>query len=184
MHIDSVTTGRFRLLYPDFAVRVIRTMNDIDRTFHLQMKCTEGLRTFERQAALYAQGRTTPGKKVTGAQAGQTWHNYGLAADLCFQGDDPYLNKHKDRDHIWEAFGRSGESHGLVWGGRWKVLVDKPHLELKYGLTIDEVKALYDHGKMEGVWTKLDQIRGVPIGQDWMGPQSRSQLLDLGLIDS
>ena len=34
------------------------------------------------QAALYAQGRTTPGRVVTNARAGESFHNYGLAFDV------------------------------------------------------------------------------------------------------
>jgi len=41
-----------------------------------------GLRSYQQQAALYAQGRTKPGKIVTNARPGSSWHNYGLAIDL------------------------------------------------------------------------------------------------------
>lgn len=40
-----------------------------------------GLRTFEEQTALYAQGRTKPGRIVTKAKPGESYHNYGLAFD-------------------------------------------------------------------------------------------------------
>lgn len=42
--------------------------------------CT--VRSNEEQDALYAQGRTVPGKIVTNAHAGQSAHNYGLAIDF------------------------------------------------------------------------------------------------------
>ena len=35
----------------------------------------------EEQAMLYAQGRSRPGKIVTQAKPGQSYHNYGLAFD-------------------------------------------------------------------------------------------------------
>ena len=35
----------------------------------------------EEQTALYAIGRTSPGKIVTKARAGESYHNYGLAFD-------------------------------------------------------------------------------------------------------
>jgi len=41
----------------------------------------ETLRTPERQAFLYAQGRTSPGHKVTKARPWHSWHNFGLAFD-------------------------------------------------------------------------------------------------------
>ena len=40
-----------------------------------------GRRTMEEQSGLYAKGRTKPGKIVTKAKPGQSYHNYGLAFD-------------------------------------------------------------------------------------------------------
>lgn len=40
-----------------------------------------GRRTMEEQAALYAIGRTSPGKIVTKARPGESYHNHGLAFD-------------------------------------------------------------------------------------------------------
>lgn len=42
-----------------------------------------GLRTAAEQAALYAQGRTTPGAIVTNAPPGRSAHEHGLAVDVC-----------------------------------------------------------------------------------------------------
>ena len=40
-----------------------------------------GFRSFEEQAALYSLGRSAPGRIVTKAKAGESYHNYGLAFD-------------------------------------------------------------------------------------------------------
>jgi len=40
-----------------------------------------GRRTMEEQTALFAIGRSAPGKIVTKARAGESYHNYGLAFD-------------------------------------------------------------------------------------------------------
>lgn len=40
-----------------------------------------GRRSMEEQAMLYAQGRSRPGKIITQAKPGQSYHNYGLAFD-------------------------------------------------------------------------------------------------------
>jgi len=40
-----------------------------------------GRRTMEEQTALFAIGRSAPGKVVTKARAGESFHNYGLAFD-------------------------------------------------------------------------------------------------------
>jgi len=48
------------------------------------LKLISGLRTYEEQDALYAQGRTAPGPKVTNAPGGHSNHNFGLAFDMVF----------------------------------------------------------------------------------------------------
>jgi D-alanyl-D-alanine carboxypeptidase len=42
-----------------------------------------GRRTMEEQAMLFAQGRSRPGKIITQAKPGTSYHNYGLAFDWC-----------------------------------------------------------------------------------------------------
>jgi len=34
-----------------------------------------------------------------------------------------------DSEH-WQEIGTIGKKHGLVWGGDWKRLVDRPHFQL------------------------------------------------------
>ena len=43
---------------------------------------TSTYRDFESQNALYAQGRTAAGKKVTNAKGGQSFHNWRVALDV------------------------------------------------------------------------------------------------------
>ena len=43
---------------------------------------TGGTRTYAEQDALYAQGRTTGGKRVTNARGGYSNHNFGVAGDF------------------------------------------------------------------------------------------------------
>ena len=91
----------------------------------LTFKVTSGNRTQAEQDALYAQGRTTPGAKVTWTRRSR--HIGGRAIDITlFQGD---------RNPVWDSrhydrAGQIGEELGLVWGGRWKRTPDRPHFEL------------------------------------------------------
>ncbi len=142
------------------------------------MRCTQGIRTFEYQKALYAQGRTAPGPIVTNSLPGWSWHHYGCALDTCFQGQVPY----PEDEAMWKEFGAHATGHGFIWGGHFPGLVDRPHIQLTYGLTIKEVRALYEFGGQVAVWTAFDKARGVPQGQDWYGPQPRSKLLELGQL--
>ena len=48
----------------------------------IDLLVTSTYRDNASQNALYAQGRTTPGKIVTNAKAGQSWHNYRCAVDV------------------------------------------------------------------------------------------------------
>ena len=48
----------------------------------INVKIICGTRTYREQAELYAQGRTKPGSKVTNAQPGYSWHNFGMAWDF------------------------------------------------------------------------------------------------------
>ena len=92
----------------------------------------EGYRSSARQDLLYQQGRTTPGKIVTRAKAGESWHQSRRAADFAFRGPDPW-----DSKHPWELVGHMAEHLGFSWGGRWQPpKTDRPHLEMPGGMTL------------------------------------------------
>jgi len=90
------------------------------------LKITHGFRTVEEQDALYAIGRTKPGKKVTNAKGMKSKHCQGKAFDIAFTGKDPYPTSSK----VWEEIGQIGEGCGLVWGGRFSTFKDRPHFEI------------------------------------------------------
>jgi len=118
----------------------------------ISIKVISGLRSYEEQNELYAQGRTKPGKIVTQAKGGQSWHNFGTAFDIgVFSADGKtYYGESKH----YKTCGEIGESLGLEWGGRWK-FVDEPHFQLKLGLSISELHKR----KMNG----LDVVSGKPV---------------------
>lgn len=116
----------------------------------IQIRLTSGNRTYAEQDALYAQGRTKPGKVVTNARGGYSSHNFGLAADFTiFDGNSP----------VWESpnytkVGKIAESLGLSWGGRWST-PDEPHVYLKpewaknmsESQMMTELRARHDSGR-------------------------------------
>lgn len=93
----------------------------------ITIKVTSGLRSYEEQNALYEQGRTKPGKRVTDARGGYSNHNFGIAFDVTiFKGKSP----------VWESpqykiVGAIGKRLGLEWGGDWKSFQDEPHFQLR-----------------------------------------------------
>lgn len=95
----------------------------------LQIKIGETLRTVAEQDALYAQGRTKPGKKVTNAPGSSfsSYHQWGTAFDIYrVDGKDAFY----DNDGFFGKVGAIGISIGLEWGGNWKSIPDKPHFQL------------------------------------------------------
>lgn len=99
---------------------------------------TSTLRSMADQAALYAQGRTTPGKIVTNAKAGQSWHNYGLAFDFC-----PMVNGKPawSDTKLFTRCGEIAESVGLEWAGRWKSFKELAHAQFTDGLSLADLQA-------------------------------------------
>lgn len=99
---------------------------------------TATYRDIESQDALYAIGRTLPGKKVTNVAGGYSFHNWRVAFDFV-----PVVNGKAvwNDDKLWERCGAVAESVGLEWGGRWKGFVDKPHCQDTGGLTINQYRA-------------------------------------------
>ena len=109
----------------------------------LKIAIGECLRTVAEQDALYAQGRTKPGAKVTNAR-GNTYssmHQWGVAFDFYRNDGKGAFN---DSDGFFTKVGKIGQSIGLEWGGSWKSPVDKPHFQLpNWGSTPARLKSLY-----------------------------------------
>jgi len=93
----------------------------------ITIKVISGLRTYDEQNDLYAQGRTKPGRIVTNARGGYSNHNFGIAFDVgVFEGSQ-YL----DESPKYKAVGVLGMDLGLEWGGSWKTIQDEPHFQLR-----------------------------------------------------
>ena len=93
----------------------------------ITIKVISGTRSYAEQDALYAQGRTAPGAKVTNARGGQSNHNFGIAFDIgIFEG-----NRYLGDSPKYKAVGALGMDIGLEWGGSWKTIVDQPHYQLR-----------------------------------------------------
>ena len=90
-----------------------------------------GTRTWAEQNALYAQGRTKPGRTVTNAKGGQSNHNFGIAFDCGVFRGGAYLDDMNPRtaSSVHRACSEAARKHGLAWGGNWK-FVDEPHYQL------------------------------------------------------
>ena len=115
---------------------------------------TSTYRDNESQNALYAQGRTKPGRKVTNAKAGQSYHNWRVAFDVVplrngkpvwgTSGngiDDDPADDDKDDLELWQRIGALGKQFGLEWGGDWKTFREFPHFQFAGGLRLADFQA-------------------------------------------
>lgn len=125
------------------------------RTFLLRSKAeglevfvTETRRSSERQAALYAMGRTMPGRIVTRSKAGTGKHEFGLAFDVAFRGANLYPSDFK----TWARLGSIGKACGLTWGGEFKG-VDSVHFENN-----SEVKIMIDEETMNRAQATVSEV--------------------------
>jgi len=105
----------------------------------IDLLVTSTYRDNASQNALYAQGRTTPGKIVTNAKAGQSWHNYKCAVDVVpIVAGKPRWDV---KDEVWQQVGKLGKAAGLEWAGDWKRFKEYPHFQYTGGLTLAQLQS-------------------------------------------
>ncbi|MNB69325.1 Peptidoglycan L-alanyl-D-glutamate endopeptidase CwlK precursor [compost metagenome] len=109
----------------------------------VEIRLTFGYRSIEEQNELYAQGRTKPGKIVTNAKGGRSYHNHGLAIDfvLIKGGYDMTADNDMDGFSDWMEVVAQAKLLGFEWGGDWTNFVDYPHFQIIYGLSISDLQS-------------------------------------------
>lgn len=135
-----MSSRRLSDLHPMVAVMAEDWLRE-SRDLGLDLLVTCTLRSNEEQARLYAQGRTAPGRIVTYARAGESYHNYGLALDFVplIEGKPTWKTTGPDLEQ-WMLAGELAEEHGFEWAGRWKRFREFPHIQAVYGLSISDLK--------------------------------------------
>ena len=105
----------------------------------IDLLVTSTYRDNASQDALYAQGRTAPGKVVTNAKAGQSYHNYRCAVDVVpLRNGKPVWDT---KDPVWQTVGRLGKAAGLEWAGDWKgKFKEMAHFQYTGGLTLVQLQ--------------------------------------------
>jgi|SRR5579864_1562163 len=157
--MNAHSEARLALVMPEMAeiIRQVEARCNLDPSFtaeNAKLEVTQGIRTWPEQDALWAIGHTEPGKPVTNAKGGESWHNYGCAVDVA-----PFINDQQpdwDESHpAWARIVEIGESLGLRSGISWK---DEPHFEYTGTFPPDppqSVKDLYASGGVEAVWNAI-----------------------------
>jgi len=116
-------------LEPDFRAKIVELLKQTEAATGRKWGISDGRRTMRRQAEIYAQGRTTPGKVVSNAPPGSSAHNFSLAADLW-----PLTKDGKDFDwgaskSVFKIMADIAVKLGLIAGFYFKSFLDMPHVE-------------------------------------------------------
>ena len=147
---DAVSEAKILTLHPKIRDKAREFLVKAEKAGY-KLRITSGFRTYAEQNALYAKGRTTDDSIVTNARDSQANHNFGTAFDVV-----PIVNGKADwNSKDWNKIGEIGESVGFAWGGRWKGLVDKPHFEMQFGLTLTQLRKKYESGDKQGEYVNI-----------------------------
>lgn len=121
-------------------------------------------RSWEEQAAEYAKGRTKPGKIVTKAKPGQSWHQWGRALDFVplrfgkalvwgTRGNgldqDPSDDATDDLE-LWQRCAACFKEAGFQWAGDWPRFKDFPHVQNTWGMDLETLISTYPQGLKPG----------------------------------
>lgn len=154
---DKITLERIETAHPKLRAQLRQMYAEICDALSGKVGCRFAyvLRTFDEQNELYAQGRTKPGKVVTKARGGQSYHNYGLAVDIVMLLDrdgngtleeaswDEHLDFDKDGISDWQEVVAIFKRYGWEWGGDWK-FNDTPHFQKTFGKSTMDLLTLYN----------------------------------------
>ncbi|MEI6757672.1 MAG: M15 family metallopeptidase [Chlorobium sp.] len=145
---EMVNSRKIKDLHPHVATLCQRFLDECSAAGY-DVLITSTYRDNESQAELYAQGRTKPGRIVTNAQAGKSWHNWRVAFDIVpLRHGKPVWgtlgngidNNPKDDEiddlELWHQVAAIAKSVGLEWAGDWKTFRELAHFQYTGGLTL------------------------------------------------
>lgn len=135
---DPISDTRIRTLDPRVQQPAVNFINNTQDELGIKLRVPDGgaYRSIEEQNRLYAQGRTTPGPKVTKSQGGESYHNYGRAVDVVIMN-----NGSPDwSSQITPDIAAIAAAQGFEWGGNWKGdFQDFPHFQMTFGQSIQDL---------------------------------------------
>ena len=139
-------------LHPQIRQKVRQLLQQLYIDHKIHFVITEAYRTIAYQDGLYAIGRTKPGKKVTKAKGGTSYHNYGLAVDIY-----PVINGKIDVDdaNTLIKVAGTGKKLGFEWGGDWKSIKDYPHFQITFGKSVSQLYKLTKANNDDPISLKL-----------------------------
>jgi len=144
--MDTITLKRIDLLHPLLRAEAHKMYEEMWNALRGRAipRFSHTLRTIKEQDELYQIGRIKPGKIVTNAKGGQSYHNHGLAFDLVLiiDGKDASWDTLKDFDgdkvSDWMECVNIVKKYGWEWGGDWR-FKDQPHCQKTFGKSITQL---------------------------------------------
>lgn len=134
------------LLAPGFLSLANRALEEC-HDMGLNVEIFEGWRSPERQAELYSQGRTKPGKIVTKASPFFSLHNFGLAIDVVFYQNGKWL-----WDGAYDKVAAIFKKHGFDDPPSFEL----SHFQISRGFSATEIRMMTMNSSVQGVWLTLD----------------------------
>lgn len=127
-HSDISSADRkWDKINPRYKQRLLMVFKIMREQHGYELVLLEGYRSPERQNSLSANPNTTRAKGY------QSYHQFGLAADVAFKRNGKIVISERDPWAMrgYELYGQVAESVGLTWGGRWKSIKDYGHTEYR-----------------------------------------------------
>ena len=127
-HADISTADRkWHKMNPRFKQRLLMVFKIMREQYGYELVLLEGYRSPERQNSL------ANNSHITKAKGFQSYHQFGLAADIAFKRHGKVVISERDAWAMrgYELYGQIAESVGLTWGGRWKSIKDFGHTEYR-----------------------------------------------------
>ena len=156
--METISEQRLALGWPALAVKVCAAHDAMMAATGNGFRVAECVRSYAQSEIDYEQGRNGhPGKIITNAGPGFSWHNFGMAVD-CYpflQGDAGALDWNAD-DPEFKSMVSFMKGQGLVWGGDWHSIKDYPHFQpADIPVTpTEEDRAAFASGGMKAVWAR------------------------------
>ncbi|WP_312331728.1 M15 family metallopeptidase [Acinetobacter variabilis] len=118
---------KWHKMNPRFKQRLLMVFKIMQEQHGYELVLLEGYRSPERQNSLAANSN------ITRAKSFQSYHQFGLAADIAFKRHGKVVISERDPWAMrgYQLYGQIAESVGLTWGGRWKSIQDYGHTEYR-----------------------------------------------------
>lgn len=150
--MDKITLDKIQTAHPKIREELNQIYIEICEAIKGRSMCRFPyvLRTFAEQDVLF---NAKP--QVTKARGGQSYHNYGLAADIVMildkDGNGSYELASWDTKLDFDGDGKSDwmevvaifKKYGWEWGGDWARFPDNPHFQKTLGYTIAQLQELH-----------------------------------------